>query len=140
MGKKSTQIKTLSFSNENEAIAAAGVLCSSLFYLWCITTSDCYHLNRKEINSFPVNLEDKSLIESLLLIVGNLEKDMKSNSKRRVYHYQTSGRVEYDEFYLKKSKFIIDEVDTVLAKHYDFTDEELDFIINYDIKYRMGIK
>jgi len=24
------------------------------------------------------------------------------------------------------------------AKHYGFTDEELDFIINYDITYRMG--
>ena len=23
-------------------------------------------------------------------------------------------------------------------KHYGFTEEELDFIINYDIKYRMG--
>ena len=30
------------------------------------------------------------------------------------------------------------EIDKVLAKHYGFTDEELDFIINYDIKYRMG--
>ena len=26
-----------------------------------------------------------------------------------------------------------------LAEHYGFTDEELDFIINYDIKYRMGL-
>jgi len=26
-----------------------------------------------------------------------------------------------------------------LAKHYGFTEEELDFIINYDIKYRMGL-
>jgi len=26
----------------------------------------------------------------------------------------------------------------VLAKHYGFTAEELDFILNYDIKYRMG--
>ena len=26
----------------------------------------------------------------------------------------------------------------VLAQHYGFTDEELDCIINYDIKYRMG--
>jgi hypothetical protein len=33
---------------------------------------------------------------------------------------------------------IIDEIDTVLAEHYGFTEEELDFIINYDIKYRMG--
>jgi hypothetical protein len=30
------------------------------------------------------------------------------------------------------------EFATILVKHYGFTDEELDFIINYDIKYRMG--
>ena len=41
---------------------------------------------------------------------------------------------------------IIDEIvgaaspgsNCVLAQHYGFIDEELDFIINYDIKYRMG--
>ena len=38
----------------------------------------------------------------------------------------------------KLSKPIIDEIDKVLAKHYGFTEEELDFIINYDIKYLMG--
>ena len=38
----------------------------------------------------------------------------------------------------KYSKPIIDEIDVLLAKHYGFTDEELDFIVNYDIKYRMG--
>ena len=32
----------------------------------------------------------------------------------------------------------MDQIDRVLAKHYGFADEELDFIINYDIKYRMG--
>ncbi|MBQ1883490.1 MAG: hypothetical protein II165_00590 [Bacteroidales bacterium] len=36
------------------------------------------------------------------------------------------------------SKPLIDEIDKILATHYGFTDEELDFIINYDIKYRMG--
>ena len=30
------------------------------------------------------------------------------------------------------------EIDELLASHYGFTEEELDFIINYDIKYRMG--
>lgn len=35
-------------------------------------------------------------------------------------------------------KPIINEINSVLAKHYGFIDEELDFIINYDIKYRMG--
>ncbi len=47
---------------------------------------------------------------------------------------------------IKKLKPIIDEIvgaaspveNRVLAQPYGFTDEELDFIINYDIKYRMG--
>jgi len=36
-----------------------------------------------------------------------------------------------------KNKFT-KEIDKVLAEHYGFSEEELDFIINYDIKYRMG--
>jgi hypothetical protein len=63
---------------------------------------------------------------------------LQENSKRRIYNYERLGRVEYDEFYPNKSKPIIDEIDRVLAQHYGFTEEELDFIINYDIKYRMG--
>ena len=36
------------------------------------------------------------------------------------------------------TKPILDEIDRVLAQHYGFTEEELDLIINNDIKYRMG--
>ena len=49
-----------------------------------------------------------------------------------------------DDYYTENGSFIYsdhkftDEIDKVLAKHYGFTEEELDFIINYDIKYRMG--
>jgi hypothetical protein len=30
--------------------------------------------------------------------------------------------------------------DFILVKRYSFSDEEPDFIINYDIKYRMGLE
>ena len=33
---------------------------------------------------------------------------------------------------------IVDKIDRVLAQHCGLTDKELDFIINYDVKYRMG--
>jgi hypothetical protein len=35
-------------------------------------------------------------------------------------------------------KPILDEIDAVLAERYKFTLKEYDYIINYDIKYRMG--
>ena len=37
-----------------------------------------------------------------------------------------------------ENKPTFDEIDTVLAGHYGFTAEELCFILNYDIKYRLG--
>ena len=52
--------------------------------------------------------------------------------------YNIGGAVEYQRFSPASAKPFIDNVDRMLAKHYGFTDEELDFIINYDIKYRMG--
>ncbi len=63
---------------------------------------------------------------------------LQAKSIRKEAFYKATGKVGYDEFYPRLSKPIIDEIDRVLAKHYGFTDEELDFIINYDIKYRLG--
>ena len=64
--------------------------------------------------------------------------DLEDKSGIKYANYKSTGHVEYQEYYPKKSKSIIDEIDKVIALHYKFTEEELDFIINYDIKYRMG--
>jgi hypothetical protein len=64
--------------------------------------------------------------------------DYRHHAVRKKCQYKTTGSVVYDEFYPRHSKAIIDDIDRMLAEHYGFTDEELDFIINYDIKYRMG--
>lgn len=66
-------------------------------------------------------------------------QDLRHHAQRKETNYKTTGRVVYDEFFPRHSKPIIDKIDCVLAEHYGFTDEELDFIINYDIKYRMGL-
>ena len=130
--KKSTELKSL-YLEPDSAPCLHSILCSTTFFIWWSSHSDCYHLNKPEILKFPT-----LSVDGLNSIARKLEADMQTHSKRRVYNYKTTGRVEYDEFYLKLSKPIIDEIDRVLAEHYGFTDEELDFIINYDIKYRMG--
>ncbi|MBI4332708.1 MAG: SAM-dependent methyltransferase [Chloroflexi bacterium] len=136
----STQVKSLFLQSKEDASAVAGVLNSSLFYWWFILLSDCRHLNMREIDRFPVGLErmETATKEKLVELGAQLMKDFKAHSQRKEAYYKTTGRVAYDEFYPKYSKPIIDQIDRVLAKHYGFTEEELDFIINYDIKYRMG--
>ena len=64
--------------------------------------------------------------------------DIQANSEMLTINYRTMGNLRIQSTYPRLSKAIIDKIDRVLAKHYGFTEEELDFIINYDIKYRMG--
>ncbi len=64
-----------------------------------------------------------------------LDLQKKSTNKNMTFKHDS---LTLQCIFPKRSKPIIDEIDRVLARHYGFTDEELDFIINYDIKYRMG--
>ena len=52
--------------------------------------------------------------------------------------YKKVGMLHIQSFQPRESKSLIDEIDRILARHYGLTHEELDFIINYDFKYRMG--
>lgn len=120
----------------NNSVGA--VLSSTLYYWNYIAYTDCRNLTKSFIDSFPF---PKSLYRNSELdkIGAKLFKDYEKNKYTKNTTYKSTGRnVIYDEYYPKLSKFIIDEIDKVLALHYGFTEEELDFIINYDIKYRMG--
>ncbi len=135
--RSTDHIKDLYFHSIQDAQTTGAIIASSLFYFWFTVQGNCRNITAADIETFRVgNLRGKQL-ELLSSIFNRLMVDLKKNSKRRTYAYKT-GSVEYDEFYMDRSKPIMDEIDNVLAKHYGFTDEELDFIINYDIKYRMG--
>ena len=136
----SSHIKTLLLRSKVDAAVTVAALNSSLFYWWFIVLSNCRDLTMREIENFPLGVDQMSheVKEQLAVLSEKLMADLKCHKQRKVCQYQATGRVVYDEFYPKYSKPIIDEIDRVLAQHYGFTDEELDFIINYDIKYRMG--
>ena len=63
--------------------------------------------------------------------------DIKAHSQMKTTKYET-GTLTIQSTYPRMSKELIDGIDAVLAQHYGFTEEELDFIINHGIKYRMG--
>jgi hypothetical protein len=138
--KTSSQVKKLNVQTQEILSIICTLLNSSLFYWWFILLSDCRHLNSREIDYFPIGVDLFSSECAIKLdeLNNQLMANFEQNKYRKVTYYQATGRVEYDEYYPKLSKPIIDEIDRVLAQHYGFTDEELDYIINYDIKYRMG--
>ena len=133
-----TEMKTLRFDNKYKGLVLS-VYYSSLFYWFTYTFSDCRNINKPEVEDFIINLRkiNETFGDSLSILSKELSDDLQRNSKYLEYNY-SSGWRKFQAFYPRISKPIIDKIDKVLAKHYGFTEEELDFIINYDIKYRMG--
>ena len=133
-----TELKEICYEKEYQDIVLA-IYHSSLFYWFTYSYSDCRNINKPEIEDFLIDLAlcKKNVGKQLASLSKKLSKDLQENSQFLEYNYSTGWR-RFQAFYPRKSKSIIDEIDKVLAKHYGFTEEELDFIINYDIKYRMG--
>ena len=116
------------------------VLSSTLFYWYFLLTTNGRDLNPSDLSRFPapINTTNNNIIDLSTMLSNDLMQDYQANKVVKKKVSKKTGVIQYEEFYPRKSKHIIDEIDKILAKHYGFTEEELDFIINYDIKYRMG--
>jgi hypothetical protein len=112
-------------------------LSSDVFWWWYTVTSNVRDLNPFDIQNFP--LPESALSDPAVKALGaRYLKDLDKNSTMLVREQKQTGTTKTQSFKIQKSKPIIDEIDTVLAWHYGFTAEELDFIMSYDIKYRLG--
>ncbi len=137
---KPSELKELYLKDEAGKEVIISVLNSSLFFwLFCVF-SDVRNVNKREINEFRCSIDKMTLGDKseLRTLCNSLVKDFDDNSRMLTSNYGNRGVLHIQSFQPRLSKPIIDKIDRVLAKHYGFTDEELDFIINFDIKYRIG--
>ena len=123
--------------NEEYSSCVLCILNSQLSYWYWIMSSDCYRFTKTDaLNiSIPPKLDLSLYTELAELLLKSYEQNSILQKKKTKNQQIVTER----QFFPAKSKPIIDEIDRVLAEHYGFTNEELDFIINYDIKYRMGL-
>ncbi len=127
----------LYFENESKASIICALMNSSLFYVWFATYSDGFHLSHALVQNFPVP-SILCIDEQLLLLARHLEEDIQKHTLYSTRNTKTGDRIEIEEYRVVRSKSIVNEIDCILAQHYGFTNEELDFILYYDFKYRIG--
>ncbi len=113
----------------------AAVLSSNLYYWFYHIYSNTLDLKTYELEIFPIPVEDliKNQDEIELLYKKYLD-DLHKNSIIKQVNY--AHIKEYREYYARKSKHLIDKIDLAIKDAYGLTDEEINFIINYDIEFR----
>lgn len=110
------------------------LLNSSIFYYYWILNSDCWHVTNNDINrfKFDMSLLNKEQKKQLVSLASRLDEDLeknkvKINSKQTLYEYKH-----------KFSKYIIDMIDDILSCVYNLTVEEVEYIKNFTLKYRLN--
>lgn len=107
------------------------VLNSSLFWVYWSMVSDCWHLTQKELKHFsvPQTIHNVKIYQKL---AQKLETKLE---KTKVYIKTAQTDYEYKHKLCKKE---IDDIDNELAGVYKLTSNELHYIQNFALKYRMG--
>lgn len=138
--RKPSELKTLHFSSSELAEIAFVALNSNLFYWFITTGSDCRNLNMREVLGLPLSIDAiaGSMKRELQRLAGTLVEDLQAHAEFRKMRFKNADTLTIQCIFPGRSRHIIDEIDHVLAQFYSFTAEELDFILNYDGKYRLG--
>lgn len=133
-----SELKKILFASDTDANTSLALLNSSLFYWFLTIYSDVRNLNKREVIGMPITKLDLATEEALCILSGQLMGSFRANSKICTMRYKKHGILNIQCLYPKFSKSIIDEIDITYGKFIGLDDEALDFIINYDIKYRMS--
>src|SRR6266702_4806749 len=139
--RRQQDVKILALQPGIDRYILIALLSSSLFYSHFSIFSDFRHVNMADFAAFRFDYARVPNIaaERLSTLGRALMQVCTDNLEWRSCNYVGSiGECRVPFYRQGVAKPIIDEIDCVLAEHYGFTEEELAFIINYDIKYRMG--
>jgi hypothetical protein len=136
--KKSEDYKPYYLKDPTKSSALLAIYNSNLFFWWWYSLFEGYHCGKHEIYAFPAGIDvlQPALREELDKSAKALMKDMRKHGNRKKCNYRNTGEVVYDEFFPRLSKTLIDDIDGILAKHYGISSVELDYIVNYDAKFR----
>jgi tRNA1(Val) A37 N6-methylase TrmN6 len=122
-------------STEHSTIIA--LLNSQLFYWYWIINSNCMDVVSREVRFMPMFIATKGDGDQFADLVKELLANYNTNSQviDRNGEQISTTETNYD---VKKAKLVLDKIDSLLGEKYMLTYEEIDYIINYDIKYRLG--
>lgn len=131
--------KSASFDKQYDSRIFSAALNSNLFWWYYTINFDQFNFKDYMLFAFRFNYpSDKNLQSELIKLSNNLEKELLANATSYTINSKTRGSNETITYNKYLSKETMDLIDKALSDHYGFSNEEVDFLINYDYKFRMS--
>lgn len=130
--------KSLTVADSNQ-MAIGAILSSNLYFWFYQVYSDNLNLKKTELESFPMPSQHQlstilpELSSAYAEFLEDIQKNVKTRKSENYAHVKS-----FQEYKLGKSKKFIDRLDATLANVFGLTQEELNFIVNYEISSRLS--
>ena len=131
----STKENILSIKKDYSNLTGA-ILSSNLYYWFYNIYSNNLDLKTYELEIMPIPVEKFSIeeIKNIEFLYDEYLRDLENNARVIQADYATIS--SFKEYRARKSKHLIDKMDLAIQKAYGLSDEEINFIINYDLEFR----
>jgi hypothetical protein len=127
----------LYFHDAPTANVVYAILSSSLFYSYFVGFGDVFYLSDTLVSAFRVP-QSVTKDKKLAALGAALLKDIVENAETKHINTKAGDKISYAEFFVWRSKALIDRIDERLAELYGLNDEELDCVVNFDEKFRLS--
>ena len=124
--KENEHVHSLYLPDKNSLVVTKSLLNSSLVYWFFNKTTNLKEINA-HVKHLCIGVIDAADVKTLRRLVKRLDN-----------HYKTRYSAREIKTDSALCKPIIDEIDDILAKHYGFSDAELYYIKNFQVKFRMS--
>ncbi len=131
---KSGEYKCFNFENKINSILFSALLNSNIFYFFWECISDVWHITQKDLINIRIDFDKipQEKIKKIIKLYNELENNISLN-KRKIDSKQTEFEYQH-----KKDKVLIDKLDYLFSTSFGFTDIEIDYIRNYQLKFRLN--
>ena len=131
--------RTIYFSNSKIANAVGCILSSNLSFWFYQIFSDNLNWKTYEIENFTIPQLTFENIDFLDKLYNRYLADIEANANTRITSEESTYNVDsFKEYKIVRSKRIIDEIDDYICPLYGLTQEETDFIKNYELEFRLA--
>jgi hypothetical protein len=132
----SSREESICFADARARDIAFVLMNSSLFYWFYQLRTNCRDFNPSDFRGFP--LPSAMATSGIHGLAKSLQQHLDQSATFTTMSNKKTGLVRVETFRPRNAKAVIDEIDSQIAEYYGLTNNELDFIVNYDIKYRLG--
>lgn len=134
--REPSELKTIEIDPVLESRVLLAVYSSTLFWWYFSVFTDNRNVNRRDLEAFPLPDLSSTIHSELADLGAELMEALHACAQVRTCTYRSVGTIRNTYFRQAATRPVLDRIDRVLARAYAMQDDELEFVLGFERRYR----